>query len=198
MATGIKRLDFANAQLFVNWIKEQDIIQFRISDAIIVSGYNKVTHYIYIKGDSEKYFIIKRFDGANILLHNNELINAIRDMNPYMCSSKGVITNAKVNQDSSGKFIEITKYSCTVKDYIPTLYGIQYHIGHWYKNTEWNAYGNEFKIEETKMRKQDLINLQSKLNMIGAPNIIVDLNTLAALKDRVIHLYTCQSNIKQN
>jgi hypothetical protein len=193
MNYGVKHLTFSNVQLFYNWLIENNITQFRIADAIAVSGYNKIIYDINVNGEYGKYYILERFDKVKLLLHNTELMDVMTNLSVY---ENGVITNAKIQRDwDIGSYIQITKSEYTSKNYVPSIGSIKYHISHWGNKKEWDINRNVVKIVKTRMTKTEFNNLQAKLKLLGAKNMIVDLNTLAVLNNRNIDIFTCQSSV---
>jgi hypothetical protein len=169
---------------------------------------------MYINAQS-LIFLIKRFDGKLYYALNGEYLSDIFCMNTS-ATIVGDIVNMGINRKTHD--IRALDYRCVpLNKYCPTLPGIKAYffesVNHNEGNQEFNLVVRdtlagiykgikEYSHKDIQsdilsikagISKQEFINLQAKLNMVGVPYVTVDINTILALvNNKVLTIYTMQ------
>jgi hypothetical protein len=176
-------------------------------------GYNRIKQQVDVLNTDSTFYIMERFDGFKSLISGEKLLWGIKHARD---NQQAVVANTKL---VSTKYMDGTKQSehAVISDkdeikkstYIPNIRGIEKYIDNYgnelFKYTMSHNYNSSFFesdsnsiVEKTKMTKQEFDSLIPKMNMIGIPTMLVELNTIASIQDNMIKIYTKQKSIELN
>jgi hypothetical protein len=153
-----------------------------------ISGFNIVICEIKMINPEITHYVIERFDKLRFIMNKDSLLDAFCDIRDF---SIGTVANIQVCGDD----IVVLDEFVGVEYYTPTVRNIKTYLRSIEANKMWRSPKNKYVVRQTGMSIQHIEQLRAKLSLIGVPNMIVDINTLAVLKDNTIILYTCQSEI---
>jgi hypothetical protein len=183
-------------------------VETLLCDSDKVVGYHKVVAAINLTLEEQTAYIVKRFDGRLFMISSGYDILKMyqKETNLY-----GDIVNIEINnkKERDEKVRAVEHHCIPLKKYCPTITGITKYIEHeFYTNT---VRAKEFEnfYKPVCVNRDTLINIKAntsleemnkikkKLNMIGVPSLIVDINTIAVLSNngKEVIFYTTQPNI---
>jgi hypothetical protein len=187
----VKRITMNNPEEARKWAEKNNISPKIYNMSII--GYNRITHEIKLENHTlagEKAYVIERFDRVKTLVFSNLLYSIIEDARN---SFSGEIVNVQCNKLDRTFCLSSIRSS----EYRPDIMYIVHYIDKYgtqlFKNAIHNGDVREGKL---RMSKTEFDGLQPKFNILGLPNMLVDLNTIIAVKDGNVILYTRQKDIR--
>jgi hypothetical protein len=170
-------------------IEEQDFFLYHLT------GYNRVEYVINIKDEDTTYVVLKRFDNDRNLLASYDLISLMEYASMH---ARGKVANAKIHEKSSGiKELLITDNEMKVSEHLPSTTGIGCYL---YEMNQ-SAFGelrderDRLVIKRTNMTDQQFQSLISKLRVVGAQVMLVDINTIITINNDKILIYTKQKDV---
>jgi hypothetical protein len=179
-----------------------------LCDSDKVFGYNRVIAVVDITKNSERFYIFERFDGKRFIITSyQDMIKLYQKEDTLF----GDIVNIEIHNKKEGTDkVKILDHHCIpLKKYCPTITGITKYIEHEYytsteRNTAFKIFYKPFCVNhdtvfniKSNTSLEDINNMRSKLKLLGVPNILVDINTVAILNNggKEVILYTAQPNI---
>jgi hypothetical protein len=200
----IKRIHLKNSLELKSWSEKNNVILTTFPSFKLV-GYNKIIYDVtveetdtwYVK--DERFFVIERFDKVKNLLSAKNIEYLIIATPQF---TVGEIVNTELHtyesSDSFKGYAEkdvIINDKISAKSYIPSKNGIINYINE-SNSLEWKLASNDIKVAQTNMNKKQFDSLVAKLRMVGAPTMLVDINTVATINNQEMVLYTRQNRIE--
>jgi hypothetical protein len=166
------------------------------SEWINLYGYNKVIYECVNTQYNTRFYVIDMFDKKKVLFTEDLLMNRFSELSNY--ESEGIIVNMimknKKNHENIGVIVD--EHTVSKREYIPTVSSIMNYLNIDKRLLEVGHLNhNSAHVVQTGMTVDQFDGLRAKLSMIGIVGTIVDLNTLAVIKDYEVYLYTRQKNI---
>jgi hypothetical protein len=188
----VQHLEFNNKQELISYAKANGMKFVNEHEPKRIIGYNEITHTLHTRKDQYMCYVVQRFDGVKYVLREADVIYF------YLYRSVGDIVNLDLTElTEKTQIVTFTKRCISLTKYCPTLDGIREYILCRGLTEQFDIYNKEVHVSN-KLTKNELASIEAKLNLLGVPTILVDINTILAMQKDIGKIYTTQKLVIEN